>query len=114
MANRIQGLMQLLGSMSKSDKKNFLKTLHKGGEGGPLVSPSMRQRVTTGGEFEPMSGLDMSRLMSQQGAEANEYVKIQKLLKLLGKNPDDALSGSNTSQQLEALLLSLVTPRKIK
>ena len=29
MASRIQGLMQLLGSMSKADKKNFLKKMHE-------------------------------------------------------------------------------------
>jgi hypothetical protein len=112
MVNRTQILMQLLKGLPKADKKKFLKTLHGSPEGKNFPDPKMRQRVTTGGEYEPMSGSDMARLMSQQDAAEGSAgtFKLMELAKLLKK--EYGFGGGSSDKELEALLLSLVTPRR--
>ena len=77
MASRIQGLMQLLGSMSKADKKKFLKKMHEHRE------------------YDKVSGPD-TRTIGFSGQ--SDYERVEELMELLQRRPMSRSEYENPSQ----------------
>ena len=105
--SRITSLLNVIKALPKAKRKKFLREMHKDRSFTP--SPNERMRITTGGEYEPLSGSDSIRLLSQQASENEEFVRVQELLKLLG---EDIFSDKGIAKEKEILEIieALMTP----
>ena len=106
---RPQLIARLLKNLSSQDKRKFFQTLHQ--RPSPLkTDPSLRKRITTGGEYGPISNMDMIRLADQQAGDLDQYLRIEKLKDLIGGSAE---SSEDSILRLLELMLNPTKPQRI-
>tara|TARA_R110002012_G_scaffold98617_2_gene236291 strand:+ start:188 stop:592 length:405 start_codon:yes stop_codon:yes gene_type:complete len=103
--NRLKLLMELLGGLPKSKQKEFFKKMHEHRHT-YKPDPKMRQRIGREDpqDILPISETEMQRIASQQQGDLEEYLRMEKLEKLLGKN------AGGEDKEILKILEGLMTP----
>ena len=102
-------LSRLLLGRSPEEQRKFFRTLHAK-PSRMRTDPDMRKRITTGGEYEPMSGKDMVRLASQQSQEGEDYIRRKLLEEII---EGSSQKSENDILRLLELMLNPTKPQRI-
>jgi len=110
MGSRLKLLAKFLQGKSPEEKARFFRLLHNK-PSQYKTDPNMRRRITTGGEYEPLSPKDMMRLADQQAQDVEDFLRYNKLAEIVGGNSPDStiayllemMSGAKNPQRTSRL-----------